>query len=396
MTPRLFCACAALFFLAACGNADPAAGPSAKPGGKPAAKPEPAATNRIPIPATVRANLGLTFAKVEFRQIAATRRYPGRFEVDADARHEYRAPVAGVVVPLVQPYQRVQVGEPLLRLSGREWANLQREWRESRHNQWAADDASAVEARTARRRLLDAQIAAAVGLAVDDPRLEALLESTALTIHARAAGIVEPALPAPGAWIAAESRMLATMDPTRVRLRAHAPQGDLGRLKDGLPSRIVGAADGWKDGIPARLALGLEADPTLRSHDLIAWPRLAEGAVLPGWARPGVNVLLEVQTSSGGGELAIPLAATIRDGLDTIFFRRDPADPDQVLRQIADLGTRDGAWVEVLTGVSEGDQVVVDGIYQLKLSGAGRAELGGHFHADGSFHAESDPTEGAK
>jgi hypothetical protein len=40
--------------------------------------------------------------------------------------------------------------------------------------------------------------------------------------------------------------------------------------------------------------------------------------------------------------------------------------------------------------VAKGDQVVVDGIYQLKLSGAGKSQLGGHFHADGSFHAEAD------
>ncbi|MBA3846451.1 MAG: hypothetical protein H0X45_07390, partial [Planctomycetes bacterium] len=47
-----------------------------------------------------------------------------------------------------------------------------------------------------------------------------------------------------------------------------------------------------------------------------------------------------------------------------------------------------------LSGVAEGDQVVVDGIYQLRLSGAGKAQLGGHFHSDGTFHPDAEDSGG--
>jgi hypothetical protein len=45
-----------------------------------------AATNRIDIPATVRSNLGITFAKVERRQVSDTLRVPGSFELTRQAR----------------------------------------------------------------------------------------------------------------------------------------------------------------------------------------------------------------------------------------------------------------------------------------------------------------------
>ncbi len=57
----------------------------------------------------------------------------------------------------------------------------------------------------------------------------------------------------------------------------------------------------------------------------------------------------------------------------------------------ADLGISDGKWVVARSGVTEGDEVVLDGVYELKLAGGGQgAEGGGHFHADGTWHPEAD------
>ena len=77
-----------------------------------------------------------------------------------------------------------------------------------------------------------------------------------------------------------------------------------------------------------------------------------------------------------------------REFPDDVVFRRDPADPDKVIRVDADLGVDDGRWIEVKSGLMDGDEVVGPGAYELMLASSGSAPKGGHFHADGTFHED--------
>ena len=74
-----------------------------------------------------------------------------------------------------------------------------------------------------------------------------------------------------------------------------------------------------------------------------------------------------------------------QDGLKQIFFRRAPDNPNEAIRIDADLGLNDGRWVAVLSGLSDGDEVVLDGGFQLMLATSGSIQKGGHFHSDGTF-----------
>jgi hypothetical protein len=87
---------------------------------------------------------------------------------------------------------------------------------------------------------------------------------------------------------------------------------------------------------------------------------------------------------------AIPRRAVVKDGLEHVFFLRERDEPDHVRRVVAHLGATDGRWVEVLEDVEPGDEVVLDGAYELKLATqlAGGAPEGGHVHADGSVHED--------
>lgn len=373
MTRRVSWTGLVLVVLAGCGGA-PVAEHDATPHDAEVAAPS---SNRIDVPEPVRQNLGITFATVEYRSVARTLRLPGRFEADADARRDYAAPVAGVVELLVKPYQRVEVGTPLYRISGSEWTQFAGRWHEASH---VTGDSPAS---AARNRLLTATAARMAGLPVDDRRVTALVTASALTVHAQVAGVIEPQVAIAGAMQDEGDPILSTIDPSRVRFRATALQGDLGRLRDDLPAAIVPGTDSHVSRMPARMVIGLEADPVTRGVDVIAWPTAEER---PTWSRPGMAALLELTLAGGDEELAIPRAATMRDGLVTVLFKRDPKQPDQVIRMEADLGVDDGVWVQVLSGLKEGDQVVVGGIYPLLLSGAGKAAKAGHFHADGTFH----------
>ena len=209
-----------------------------------------------------------------------------------------------------------------------------------------------------------------------------------IEIAARDAGVVETIGVTDGAWVAAGDLIATTMDPKAIRFRAVGLQSDLAKLANGLGAAVLppqGVAGG-AESLPGKLQLGPVADADQRTVDLVVTPeKTAE------WARPGVSSLLEIVTDgSAEAELSIPVAAVVRDELTHVFFRRDPRDPDKVIRTEADLGVSDGKWVAVQSGVREGDEVVLEGVYELKLAGSGKAAGGGHFHADGTWHPEED------
>lgn len=222
----------------------------------------------------------------------------------------------------------------------------------------------------------------------DHPRWRAI---ELIEVRAEAGGVVDTIEMTNGAWATQESAVLSVVQPERLRFRASGLQSDLGALRAGLPARIVpptptvvGRAIPLTATMEGILSLGLTGDPDTRTLDLFVIP----GELRP-WARPGVSAQVEIVTDTTAEPvLAIPLAAVQRDGLVPVVFRRDPSNPNEVIRMEADLGMDDGRWVALLSGVRQGDEVVLDGAFQLMLATSGTIQRGGHFHSDGTFHAE--------
>lgn len=206
-----------------------------------------------------------------------------------------------------------------------------------------------------------------------------------LSVRAVQTGIVHDLDATTGSWVEQNAPVMSVIDPEHVRVHAEALQGDLPELHDGLPVSIVPTgAQAPGPAIRGTLAIGPTGNASDRTIELYVTPESSAT-----WARPGAVVELEIELSQDSApELAVPESAVQRDGLTPILFRRDPNDPDTVLRLEADLGESDGRWVEVLSGVREGDEIVLDGGFQLMLATSGTAQKGGHFHADGTFHEE--------
>ncbi|MDZ4753854.1 MAG: HlyD family efflux transporter periplasmic adaptor subunit [Phycisphaerae bacterium] len=435
----------------------------------------PAITDRVDIPAAVRANLGITFAKVEYRAVARTLRVPGHFELLPTARREYRAALPGRAELLVEQYQAVETGAPLYILDSVKWRELQEQiaaaesgveqasarlasmpplreahgrherslvdkvtlWEErlvqleelrragggsaaqfteakatlnatqaeladvmERDAELEADQLSTeagLKAATARRDLLLSSASALSGMSVNEllaPSGDAAADRPrwrdmpTLTVRATRGGFIESLAITNGRFVAESDEVLTVVQPDHIRFRARGLQADLGRLRDGLQARVVpptGAALDQQDALVSTLQIGLTADADSRTVDLFLTPTRAAA-----WARAGVSAYLEITLDGAAEELAVPLAVIARDGLTPIMFRRDPKDPDKVIRIPADLGVNDGRWVIVQSGVKEGDEIVLDGVYQLMLATAGNAPKGGHFHSDGTFHEGAD------
>ena len=214
-----------------------------------------------------------------------------------------------------------------------------------------------------------------------------------LVVTARERGVVESLSVTDGTWTEERALVLSTVRPELLRFHAMGLQSDLGLLRDGLDARIVPPAPtnveraiGLQDTMQGKLTLGLSADAESRTVDLFVTPE-----TIAQWARPGVTAQLEITTdSTATPELAVPVAAVQQDGLDAVLFRRNPKKPNEVIRIEGDLGSNDGRWVSVLSGLRDGDEVVLDGSFQLMLATSGSIQKGGHFHADGTFHEGED------
>ena len=402
----------------------------------------------IPVPADVRQNLGITFARVERRAVANSIRLPGAFEWTPEARQEYRVLLGGRVRLGVQQFEEVAAGDLLMTLDSPEWRQLQHEAVEAEGDitmsqaqldvaraQRAEAQAAAtgleerlerlssvkvrraeleVEASALRNRLpaLAAEVKASeaalaeanehylsrlrtlssvTGISVEELRksgkgTEARWRTIdALEVHAQKAGVVESLNVADGGWLEQGELALTTVEPTLIRFRAAAPQADLAFIQEDQPAHIVppqGSNVALQAAMTGTIQMGLSAEAENRTLSLFVVP----DSLLP-WAKAGVSGYLEIAAAAAEEALAIPQSAIVRDGTDFMFFRRNPRDPDKVLAVKADIGPSDGRWTMVKSGVKEGDEVVVEGAYSLKLAGgSAKAPEGYHYHADGSLH----------
>ena len=212
-----------------------------------------------------------------------------------------------------------------------------------------------------------------------------------IVVRAKSSGVVNQLGITHQGWAEMGDLVVETIDPTMVRFHADTLQTDIALFEDGLPGRIVpppGGSIDLQDTIDGEIRVGFQAHPDERTVSIYLVPDQ-----LPRWAKPGVTAYLEVFVA-GKNEpvLAIPESAVVRDGLERVFFRRSPENPNEVVRVVADLGVSDNRWVEVNNDVQPGDEIVLGGVYPLMLasSSSGEMQKGGHFHADGTFHDSQD------
>jgi multidrug efflux pump subunit AcrA (membrane-fusion protein) len=376
-------------------------------------------TNRVEIPATVRSNLGITFAKVERRDVTNTIRVPGSFELEPLARHEYRVVFPGHVEFEVAQFDKVEAGTVLYRFRSPKLLELQAQvdlanatlaQTIAKHAAVMARIKALAEA-SFKRADLDAQvteleadmakqeaevrvamialISATPGAAVEGRGGAPFLATDWLEVLAKEAGVVESLAVTDGAFVEEASLVLTTVDPAKVRFRAMGLQSDFPNFKNGQIVNIVppqAAKSDLNESIKATLQIGLSADPQHRTVTLFATPEEQSS-----WSRAGVPAFLEIaEEASDGIVLAIPSSAVVKDGITHVFFKRDPLDANKAIRVEADLGVNDGRWVEIKSDLGPKDEVVLNGVYELKLATAqsGSSQKGGHFHADGSYHGE--------
>jgi len=205
-----------------------------------------------------------------------------------------------------------------------------------------------------------------------------------IELRAPAAGVVAAVHATSRTWIDGNAPILDVQDPSILMFRALLPEGDAASLP--LTAEVEIEVPGVDEPFPAGAAnLRPVADAATRSVFVEALIQNPKGRLRAGSSATG---LLTVSISKSD-EILIPISCVVRDGLQSIVFVRDAVNKNEVTRVRVALGARSSGWVEVVAGVGAKDELVKDGVHQLRQSGLGKsASAGGHFHSDGTWHGD--------
>jgi len=199
-----------------------------------------------------------------------------------------------------------------------------------------------------------------------------------LNLLAPMEGILAQVPVAHGTAVDAGSHLFHIVDPSELWLEIQVSEADAGRLES--PSGAVFELPGVADpvivevGENARLVgVGSMVDPVSRSVPVIF-------ALQPPNSRLRVNqrVQARVYTGQARETLSIPASAVIQDGGQAVVYVM--VSGESFTRRPVRLGMRDGDWIEVLDGLTEGERIVSKGAMQVRLAAA-TPEAMGHGHA---------------
>lgn len=206
----------------------------------------------------------------------------------------------------------------------------------------------------------------------------------AVPLRAGAGGVVRRVRVAEGAHVQAGDPLIEIADVSTLWFEGRIPEADAARIPDAALAtvRVVGRPDA-----PIEVAvrgphpLADEASRMLWLHAPVPNP--------DGSLAAGVTAVASVLVDRAQGEeVLVPVESVARDGLEHVVFVRVRDAADQVVRLPVSVGRRNREWIEVLSDVMEGDELVLDGVHELREASAGKTGARGHFHADGTWHED--------
>lgn len=175
------------------------------------------------------------------------------------------------------------------------------------------------------------------------------------TITAPFSGVLGLREVSEGALVSAGQRLTTLDDISRMRLQFTVPERYLGALSPGMPitattAAFPGAFSGQLTAIDSRI------DPVARSVTARAMIPNDDGRLRPG-------LLMEVQiTGEARNALMVPEESLQSRAARHFVWK---LDGELALRSEVQIGARMPGWVEVLDGLSVGEQIVKDGVVRL-------------------------------
>lgn len=184
---------------------------------------------------------------------------------------------------------------------------------------------------------------------------------------------------AEGEFVGSNRSLFTILDTSTVLIEARVPESDLVRIRPdvGASYALPGAQHELKpviDGIGGRFVdLGSEIDSVTRTAPLIY-----EAANTEGNLRIGLALTVYVETDRAEEALVVPTTAIIEEDGQSVVYVQLAGETFE--RRDVSLGIRGGDFVQVLSGLSDGERVVSKGAYAVRLASVS-STIPAHGHA---------------
>jgi RND family efflux transporter MFP subunit len=303
-----------------------------------------------------------------------TREYPGRIRAIQQADMAFEVPGKIVEFRFTEG-QLVQEGEVLARLDDRDFQ--------------ARLDSSQAQSENARVNFERAQKLFEEGAlaALERDKRRTVYESAEANLRERSKAVEDTALRAPFSGVMAKKlvedyenvlakqTVLILQDESNLEIRVNVPERDMtgggpekldpDEITRRLKPRVIVTAIPDRE-FPARAKqVAMIADPTTRTFEAtFVIERPTDVSV-----RPGMTAKLIISApaeAAGRSGMRIPASATVADAQgDAFVWVVDPSNM-QVRPVPVELGELSGADVSILSGLSDGDQIAISGVHQLR------------------------------
>lgn len=219
-----------------------------------------------------------------------------------------------------------------------------------------------------------------------------------VTLTAPISGFVTDLAVAPGDPVNPDKPLLSVVDLATVYGLARVPEHLADQLLRGRPLRV--RVPGWPGEVWETVIehLGAEADPVTGTLEVACHLR-NEGM----WLRPGMRAEFTVVTGTRKDVMAVPKSALQGEPASRHVFIKDYELPNAFVKTPVIVGEQNDAFVEIVSGLLPGDEVVTRGAYSLAFAGKGSVSLKealdaahGHPHnEDGSEMSKDHPPAGS-
>lgn len=202
----------------------------------------------------------------------------------------------------------------------------------------------------------------------------------AVALHAPIAGVIVAINAAVGEHVQTDAPVFTILHTETVLIEAQLPESDLARLGPSYRATYeTPAAPGTfvpllsVEGQGRLVALGITVNAKTRTVPLVYEVPNPEGHL-----RIGMALNVYVETAHAAEALAVPVSALVDEDGRTVAFVQVAGETFQ--KRDLTLGMQDGAFVQVLAGISAGERVVTKGAYAIRLASVSTT-IPAHGHA---------------